>query len=116
MTRGDLVAVGAEHPGEVAEVLRDGEVVVDAGGLGDVADPVAQRPAAGRLAEAPRRSRPSTCWTPTRQRISVDLPHPDGPSRPVTPPPIVRSSPSRTGCGPRTTVRSRISTAFFTMC
>ena len=41
----------AEHPGEEAEVLGDGQVVVDAGRLGDVADPVAQPLVAGRQAE-----------------------------------------------------------------
>ena len=46
-----LVLVDAEDAGEEAEVLGDREVVVHAGRLGDVADPVPQRPAAGLLAE-----------------------------------------------------------------
>ena len=41
MQRSTSVRGDAEHPGEEAEVLRDGEVVVHAGRLGDVADPVA---------------------------------------------------------------------------
>ena len=48
---GDLFVTDTEHAGEEPEVLDDGEVVVHAGRLGDVADPVAQRPAAGRLPE-----------------------------------------------------------------
>ena len=39
----DILGAGAEHPREEAEVLGDAEVVVHAGGLGDVADPVTQR-------------------------------------------------------------------------
>ena len=65
-------AVDAEHPGEEAQVLGDGEVVVHARGLGDVADPVAQRPVAGglpedldrrRTAPAGRRPRRASAWT-----------------------------------------------------
>ena len=51
MLRSTSLGAGAEHPGEEAEVLGDAQVVVHAGGLGDVADPVPQRPAAGRLPE-----------------------------------------------------------------
>ena len=106
----------AEHAGEEAQVLGDGEVVVHAGGLGDVADPVPQRRAAGRLAEdhAPRRRSPAARRRSTR--ISVDLPQPLGPSRPVTRRRRSRG-PARwsTGRPPRTTVRPRTSTALFTM-
>ena len=80
-----LVAADAEHPGEEREVLGDGEVVVHAGGLGDVADPVAQRGAPGLLAERPRPCPPASCWTPTRERISVDLPQPGRPEQPGDP-------------------------------
>ncbi len=41
----------AEHAGEVAQVLADGEVDVDGGRLGHVGDPRAQRRTTGRLAE-----------------------------------------------------------------
>ena len=47
----DLGRVDAEHAGEEPQVLGDGQVVVHAGRLGDVADPVSQRLAPGRLAE-----------------------------------------------------------------
>ena len=76
---------------EEPEVLGDRQVVVDARGLGDVADPVAQRTAARparrrRSPSRPRRAarRPGSASASTcRSRT--------GPSRPVTPPPIVRS-------------------------
>ncbi len=48
---GDLVLAHTEDPGEEVQVLDDAEVVVDAGGLGDVADPVAQLPRPGGDAE-----------------------------------------------------------------
>ena len=57
-----------------------------------------------------------SCWTPTRERISVDLPQPLGPSSPVTLPcSIVKPIPLRTSCPPRRTTRSRTSTALFIM-
>ncbi len=53
----DRGAADAEDAGEEGEVLRDREVVVDAGGLGDVADPGPQRRAARGLAQHLDRSR-----------------------------------------------------------
>ena len=78
-------AVDAEHAGEEGEVLRDGEVVVDARGLGDVADAGPQRPGCPRARPSTSTVPDRTCCAPTRHRISVDLPQPLGPSRPVTP-------------------------------
>jgi hypothetical protein len=62
---------------------------------------------------------PNTCtvpdrifWTPTMQRISVVLPLPLGPSRPVTAPlAMVQLNPCSTWLVPRWTTRSRTSTA-----
>ena len=110
----DLVGREAEHPGEEAQVLGDGEVVVDAGRLGDVADPVAEHPTAGgspSTVTVPL----STIWTPTIARISVILPQPDGPSSPVTfPGTVLNETPPRTR--PRTTVSpSTSTTSFFIM-
>ena len=76
----------AGQGGEVAQVLLHAEVGIHRAGLGHVGDPVAQ---AGRC----RPAWPSTrtvpdriSWTPARQRISVVLPQPLGPIRPVTEP------------------------------
>ena len=91
----DPVGADAEDPGEEAEVLGDGEVVVHAGLLGDVADLVAQ----GRRR---RRAIPSTSTLAAGdplhaddRRISVVLPQPEGPSRPVTWPDLTKKSRSR---------------------
>jgi hypothetical protein len=50
-----------------------------------------------------------TIWVPTIERISVLLPHPDGPSNPVMVPRAIRTE---TSCSavrlPRTTVRCSI--------
>ena len=57
-----------------------------------------------------------SCWTPTRARINVDLPHPLGPSSPVTlPSSMVKPMPFSTSRPPRWTTRSLTSTAFFIM-
>ena len=54
--------------------------------------------------------------TPTRARISVVLPHPDGPSRPVTSPDRTsKSSPRSTGFPPRVTSSPLTVIAFFIM-
>jgi hypothetical protein len=57
-----------------------------------------------------------SCCTPTSERISVDLPHPLGPSSPVTlPSSIMNPMPFSTSRPPRRTTRSLTSTAFFIM-
>lgn len=109
-------AAGVEDGGEVVEVLPDGEVVVDGGGLGDVADAGAELGVveAGR----PRTSRvPVTWdWLPTTARMRVDLPQPEGPRRPVMRPRgTSKAMESMTVRGvrpvPRRTVRSWACTA-----
>src|SRR6476659_2280162 len=51
----------------------------------------------------------ATICTPTIERISVDLPHPLGPSRPVMRPAATSTdTPSSTRCPPRLTTRSRM--------
>ena len=64
---------GAQHPSEVGDVLADGEVLIEAWRLREVADPTAQPGRPGRL---PRivMVPPATTLTPTRERIRVDLP------------------------------------------
>ena len=106
----------AEDPGEEAEVLGDGEVVVHAGLLGDVADPVAQRRVPAGEPSTSTAPLVIRC-TPTIERISVVLPQPDGPSRPVTCPDLTTKSRSRrTSLPPRVTLRPRTATALFIMC
>ena len=79
----DVAARGAEHPGEEAQVLGDGQVRVHAGRLGDVADQT-RSSGAGRAAQHLHRARRRPSGRPTIDRISVVLPQPDGPSSPVT--------------------------------
>lgn len=56
----------------------------------------------------------ATFWTPTIERISVVLPQPDGPSRPVIWPRGMSSPiPSNTSVTPRRTRSPRTSTAAF---
>ena len=111
---GHAVAADADEAREVAEVLGHREVAVDRRGLGDVADArsaAAREPA--RLAEHRRRCRRRRRCTPTIARIRVVLPHPLGPSSPVTEPRLDASETSRsTSCrlarraGPRLESRS----------
>ena len=98
-TRATRSLADPEDPGEEAQVLGDGEVVVDAGLLGDVADPVcAGTPTPAGSPNTSTAPEVIRC-TPTRPRISVVLPHPDGPSRPVTWPAATPKSRSRrTSC------------------
>src|SRR3546814_1776543 len=46
-----VVLSGSQHPREEPEVLDDAQVVIDAGGLGDIADAVAQLTTSRRFAE-----------------------------------------------------------------
>ena len=79
----------------------------------------ASRSRCGVVAPGRRRARPSTStvplriiWTPTIARISVVLPDPLGPSRPVTLPPGTSRLTARSACvEPRTTSSSRTWTA-----
>ena len=74
------------HPiqrGEVADIVDDPQIVIDRRVLGHVSDPVAQlgptRPVGPSTVTVPA----VMIWVPTMLRISVVLPQPDGPSRPV---------------------------------
>ena len=101
----------AEHPREEPQVLLDGEVVVHAGCLGDVADPVAQLAAPAGTAE-----HASPCRLDDLH--ADDAAHQAGlaaagrPEQAVTwPGGTVKVTPSTARRPPRTTWRSRTSTA-----
>jgi len=82
---GDTVVIGTDEVGEVPQVLGDGQVAVDRCLLCHVADASAQRLRSGGAIE--QLAGPSTCsCTPTNARMSVDLPHPLGPSSPTISP------------------------------
>ena len=87
ITSSTRAARDAEHAREVGEVLAHREVGVDRRRLRHVADAAPQRRARRPGARARARRPPATICTPTIARISVDLPLPLGPSRPVTTPP-----------------------------
>ena len=82
----DPVVADTEDAGEEAEVLGDRQVVVHAGLLGDVADLASAATPTRPVSRARRPCPPVRRCTPTSERISVVLPQPDGPSRPVTSP------------------------------
>ena len=82
----DALERGVEDAREVGEVLAHGEVAVDRRRLGDVADAAPVLLASPPATRAPSTSPDSTIWTPTIARMSVVLPEPLGPSRPVTMP------------------------------
>ena len=104
--RVDAVARDAEHAREVVEVLAHGEIAVDGGRLGHVRRAGRAAPASRPAAPSTVTSPPATTCTPTIARISVDLPLPLGPRRPVTAPPSMSTERSRrTVAPPRSTRR-----------
>ena len=114
ITASTRAGADAEHAREVAQVLAHRQVAVHRRRLRDVADP--RRAARGDPAGSPstRDACPTaTIWTPTIARISVDLPQPLGPSRPVTAPAGDLEGDARAAprSPPRFTCRSRTAMA-----
>jgi hypothetical protein len=94
----DRIRVRAEDPGEEREVLPDGEVVVHAGGLGDVADLAAERraprlrardgdPARRQLLHTDERAHQGALATPAGPEQTGDAALLDGEVEPVQHPP-----------------------------
>ena len=102
---GGGVGRNAVQVGEIPHVVDDAQVVVDGRFLRDVADAATQR---GDPAGWPRTVTvpDATIWVPTIERMSVVLPQPDGPRRPVTVPRAISTEKScRATRLPRTTRR-----------